>query len=236
MLFCLTKCLTFVASVTNVNFASMALHLPINHADAVSTAVNLLQQGHVIALPTDTVYGLACNAIDINAINALFHLKARDGNKPLAICVGRVSDLQNWAIVDHLPNGLLTSLLPGPVTLILKCAGKLGYSLSFLGKVGIRIPDQPFLIDVCNEFNLPLALTSANLTSEPSSVKVQEFVPLWDKLGGVFDGGALGVGDSNRGASTIIDLSESGYYKITRKGIAENATIEILQKFGLKSM
>ncbi|KAF5276659.1 hypothetical protein FQA39_LY06463 [Lamprigera yunnana] len=226
-------CLTFPRSAINANFASMALHLPIEHVNAVPTAVNLLQEGHVIALPTDTVYGLACSAVNLNAINNLFRIKVRNGSKPLAICVGRVSDVQRWAVVDHLPNGLLKSLLPGPVTLVLRCANKLDDSLSFLGKVGLRIPNKTFLINVCNEFNLPIALTSANLSSEPSSVKIGEFVPLWNKLGGVFDGGPLGVGDSNRGASTVIDLSESGSYKITRKGIAESANIEILQNIKL---
>lgn len=226
-----TSCVTFVRGVHS---ASMALHLPIEHVSAVSAAVNLLQKGHVIALPTDTVYGLACSAVDVNAINNLFQLKGRDENKPVAICVGRVADVQRWATVDHLPDGLLSSLLPGPVTLVLTCADKLDKSLSLLNKVGVRIPNKPFLINVCNDLNFPLALTSANVTSEPSSVKIEEFTSLWDKLGGVFDGGPLGIGDSNRGASTVIDLSRPGLYEITRKGIAEHNTIKILNKYGLK--
>lgn len=216
--------------------ASMALHLPIEHVSAVSAAVNLLRQGRVIALPTDTVYGLACSAVDVSAINDLFQLKARNENKPVAICVGKVSDVRRWAIVDHLPDGLLASLLPGPVTLVLTCADKLDKSLSLRNKVGVRIPDKPFLIDVCNELNFPLALTSANVSSEPSSVRIEEFVALWDKLGGIFDGGPLGVGDSNRGASTVIDLSDLGVYEITRKGIAEDHSKRIFEKYGLKSL
>lgn len=68
-------------------------------------AVDLLKRGAIIAIPTDTVYGLACSATDINAIKKLYLIKDRDQNKPLAICVGKVVDIQQWATVNHLPEG-----------------------------------------------------------------------------------------------------------------------------------
>lgn len=224
----------FVGSLTNVNIASMALHISIDNADAESCAVDLLKSGKIIAVPTDTVYGLACSATNKDAINRLYLIKARNENKPVAICVGKVSDVKRWAIVSHLPKGLLSALLPGPVTLVLNCANKLDQSLSLCGKVGIRIPDYPFIRNVANGLDCPIALTSANISSEPSSVKIQEFRPLWDKISGIFDGGILGVDDSNRGASTVVDLCDHGFYKIIRNGIAGNETTYILEKFGLK--
>lgn len=199
-------------------------------SDSKSLAIKYLKQGQVVAVPTDTVYGLACNAYDISAINKLYAIKQRNENKPVAICVGRVKDVKTWAVVDHLPNGLLSALLPGPVTLILTCANKLDKSVVFNGKVGIRIPDYSFIRDLANGLGKPLALTSANLSNEPSALTVDEFKVLWDKVSGVFDGGRLGL---DRSASTIVDLSKPGTYHILREGIALKETTSILTKFGL---
>ncbi|KAI4461347.1 sua5 [Holotrichia oblita] len=208
--------------------------ISVNNPEAIPFAIETLKLGSVIALPTDTVYGIACCATNVQAVNRLYDIKARNENKPVAICVGQVCDIQKWAQVQHLPNKLLKSLLPGPVTLVLKCAHKLDKSLNFDGKIGIRIPDYKFIQDVCNGLNVPLALTSANLSGDPSSVDICEFKGLWPKLAGILDGGRLGIGDSNRGASTVVDLCEPGYYKIMRDGIASSKTSEILKNFGLK--
>lgn len=204
------------------------------NAEAVPFAIEKLKAGGVIALPTDTVYGLACCATDIDSINKLYDIKARNENKPVAICVGNVCDIKKWAQVSHLPENLLESLLPGPVTLVLKCASKLDKSLNCNGKIGIRIPDYDFIREVCNGLKVPLALTSANLSGDPSSVDINEFRTLWGKLAGIIDGGKLGIGDSNRGASTVVDLCEQGYFKITRIGIASDETSGVLKRFQLK--
>lgn len=205
----------------------------INESDSVKLAIDLLNSGGVIALPTDTVYGLACSATNRQGINKLYEIKKRNENKPVAMCVGKVEDVHLWAEVSHLPDGLLCSLFPGPVTLVLKCINKLDKSLSVNDKVGVRVPNHPFIINIANGLECPIALTSANLSNEPSSVKITEFKSLWNDLSAVFDGGTLGVGDSNRGASTVIDLTEIGKYFIIREGIACNKSVSILERYGL---
>ncbi|XP_017785817.1 PREDICTED: yrdC domain-containing protein, mitochondrial [Nicrophorus vespilloides] len=204
----------------------------INNPRAICNAVNSLKQGGVIGIPTDTVYGLACNATNLQAIDSLYQIKTRDYQKPLAICVGEVDDFMKWAEVGHLPAGLLERLLPGPVTLILhtKKTSALDKSLVCKGKVGIRIPNYSFIRDVANHLQAPIALTSANLSSHPSSVSVEEFQALWHKLDGIYDGGHLG--ESHRGASTIVDLSQKGLYEIVREGMACESTVGILAAFG----
>lgn len=213
------------------NRALMALHVPIRDHRAVNLAVDLLKSDCVVSVPTDTVYGLACDATSVAAINKLYSIKDRNEHKPVAICLSEVSQVQTWAKIEHLPPGLLENLFPGPVTLILTCASKLDKSLSCAGKVGIRIPDYPFIRSVAKKLERPIALTSANVSSEPSSLTVDEFKLLWGKLGAVFDGGHLGDNDLKRRASTVVDLSIKGYFKIIREGIAFNKTIEILQRF-----
>nr|XP_001811736.2 PREDICTED: yrdC domain-containing protein, mitochondrial [Tribolium castaneum] len=211
----------------------MALHVPIRDPHAEALAVDLLKSGRVIALPTDTVYGLACDATNITSINKLYSIKGRNEAKPVAICLGDVPQVKAWAKIGHLPQGLLESLLPGPVTVILTSASTLDKSLSFNAKVGIRIPDYHFIRALARGLGRPLALTSANLSNEPSSLTINEFQDLWAQVGAVFDGGNLGLDDSRRRASTVIDLSECGLFTIVRHGIAVDKTVAILHKFGL---
>lgn len=214
----------------------VSMALPISALDdtAVELAQKLIKSGEVIALPTDTIYGFACSAIDVNAIDRLYGIKRRNENKPVAVCVGQVGDIQKWAYISHLPECLLSALLPGPVTLVLKCVNKLDKSVVHHNKVGIRIPDHNFIRAIANGLNCPLALTSANISSEPSPLCVTDFEPLWSKVAAVFDGGSLGVADYNRQGSTVVDLSITGFYKIIRPGVAYSETVLILQKFGLK--
>lgn len=201
---------------------------------AETCAIRILKSGGVIALPTDTIYGVACDATNVNAISKLYSIKHRDENKPLAICLGNVDDVKKWAIVSHLPSGLLQELLPGPVTLILRTVSEnLDKSLVCCGKVGIRIPNYSFIRTISNGLGKPLALTSANLSAQPSSVRIEEFQALWDKLDCVFDGGDLSKSTINRSGSTIVDLSIKGVYSIVRSGMALENTCSILNSFEL---
>ncbi|XVF26549.1 hypothetical protein REPUB_Repub14bG0027000 [Reevesia pubescens] len=82
-------------------------------------AIEALKAGKVIAVPTDTLYGFACDACSAEAVNRIYEIKGRKHTSPLAICVGDVLDIKCFAVTDHLPHGLLDSLLPGPVTVLL---------------------------------------------------------------------------------------------------------------------
>lgn len=225
--------LTAINNTNAANIISMAKIIHVKDTNAELEGVRLLKAGSVIAVPTDTVYGLTCDATCITAINKLYEIKGRHENKPLAICLGEVEQVKDWAVVDHLPKGLLSALLPGPVTLILSCANKLDKSLNSRGKVGIRIPDYEFIRHLSIKLGKPLALTSANLSSQPSSVIIDEFKEIWCKLSAIFDGGHLGL---NHSASTIIDLSNSGKYLILREGVALEETKRILKQFQLKNL
>ena len=83
-------------------------------------AVSALSGGRVIAVPTDTLYGLAADANSSTGIQCIYSIKHRQAYAPLAICIAEVSDLHRYCHVEHLPEQLLQQLLPGPVTLILR--------------------------------------------------------------------------------------------------------------------
>lgn len=206
--------------------------ISISHPEASEAAISLLIQGSVIALPTDTLYGLACDATNPKAINRLFDIKSRDDNKPVAICLPRLTDVSKWGDTSHLPKHLLENLLPGPVTLILPCRGKLDKLVTYKGKVGVRVPNNQFTESVGLGLNRPLALTSANVSGKPSALTAEEFSELWGKLAAVFDGGRVNL---TREGSTIVDLSEKGLYQMLRSGVAESHVHEILKDFGLQN-
>ncbi|CAF5059112.1 unnamed protein product, partial [Rotaria sp. Silwood1] len=86
-----------------------------------------------------------------------------------------------------------------------------------INNVAIRIPNCQFMIELAQRLQEPIALTSANISNEPSSICIDEFKELWSQIDLIIDGGLLSSND--RRGSTIIDLSEKGYFHIQRQGI-----------------
>ncbi|URE23510.1 Telomere recombination [Musa troglodytarum] len=170
------------------------------------------------------------------AVNKIYEIKGRKQTSPLAISVADVSDISCFATVDHLPNGLLDSLLPGPVTVVLRRGDSsiLDKSLNpGLDSIGVRVPDFNFIRAVARGSVSALALTSANLSGQPSSVSIKDFENLWQHCAYVYDGGVL---PSGRAGSTVVDLIKPGLFKILRPGSARQETTAILEKFCLEEV
>jgi len=199
---------------------------------AVERAAQFILEGKVIALPTDTVYGVAAAAQNTQAVEQLYTIKGRDGKKPVAICVNTVKSISCWGKVDGLPPGLLDALLPGPVTVVLERTSCLNPTLNpDTSKVGIRIPNSEFVLQLCKSLGTPLALTSANASNEPSTLAPEEFQSLWPHLAAVFHCGRIGDSTSLRAGSTVVDLSVPGKYHIIRPGSALAITKGVLERF-----
>ncbi|XP_068216112.1 threonylcarbamoyl-AMP synthase [Palaemon carinicauda] len=200
------------------------------HAKRAATS---LKSGHVISVPTDTIYGVAALAQNKTAIESIYEIKKRSSVKPLAICVAEVDDVYLWGEVT-VPHSLLSSLLPGPVTVVFKRTPALNSSLNpGTELVGIRIPDHKFIRTVVRYCGTPIALTSANISSQESPLNISEFQELWGQLHLVFDGGCLGKSSACREGSTVVDLSQPGVYRLIRRGSAFEQTVEILEKYEL---
>ncbi|XP_067305945.1 yrdC domain-containing protein, mitochondrial isoform X1 [Pseudorasbora parva] len=200
--------------------------------EVLSSTTEALKAGLVVALPTDTIYGLACAAQNSAAVQRVYDIKGRSGDKPLAICVGEIQDIYRYCKVC-VKEELLSDLLPGPVTLVLERSAALNADLNpFTKLIGVRIPDHPFMRRLCQTFGDPLALTSANVSAQTSTVAASEFEDLWPSLAVVVDGGP--IGDQSRLGSTVVDLSVCGRYRIIRPGCALSATVKVLEgKYGL---
>ena len=198
-------------------------------------AASVLAKGEVIATPTDTIYGLAALASNTKAVRKIYEIKGRNSAKPIAICVAEIEDVYKWGKVT-ISNELLKNLLPGPVTLCFKRQDVLNPELNAdTDIIGIRIPDHSFIREVCRscDRSSALALTSANISSEKSSLAVEEFTELYSHLSAIFDGGRLGLTEQSRLGSTVVDLSVQDKYRIIRPGSAHDETVKILQSFGL---
>ncbi|MDR0324912.1 MAG: threonylcarbamoyl-AMP synthase [Oscillospiraceae bacterium] len=153
----------------------------------------LLRRGEVVAIPTETVYGLAADASNPAAIARIYAIKGRPDNKPLPVLV---SGLENAACLCHITPAahVLTALYwPGPLTLILPADS---------GTLAVRCPDHPAALAVLRHAGVPLALTSANRSGEPPPSSASQIT--LTGLGGIVDGGPCAVGRP----SAILDLTK----------------------------
>eukprot|EP00049_Salpingoeca_infusionum_P002718 m.59126 g.59126 ORF g.59126 m.59126 type:complete len:312 (+) comp11750_c0_seq3:115-1050(+) len=201
---------------------------------AAAHAAQILQQNGVICVPTDTLYGIACRAQSASAVERLYSIKGRVAHKPVAICVPRVEDIEQYANVT-VPKQLLHELLPGPVTVVLPRTPVLNASLNpGVERIGIRVLDTPVVQSIMSEFREPIALTSANFSGQPSCIKVEECEALWPLLDAVYDAGPITSQGEDRSGSSVIDLSCPGHYSVIRKGSSFDSTVETLHKYHLQ--
>ena len=174
------------------------------HPEAIPRAVSVLNQGGLVAFPTDTVYGLAAAVFDSNAIELLFQVKERDYGKAIAVLMSSPKDLNRVAIN---PNQAAVKLAkhfwPGPLTLVVPSHPDLPELLSPLPTIGVRVPDHPDALALMNATG-PLAVTSANLSGEDNTCTAAEVL---DQLAGrvhlILDGGRTPGGQP----STVVDCT-----------------------------
>ena len=216
--------------------SSLSKILPVSLPKASRTAAAVLKSGHVIATPTDTIYGIAALVQNNTAVQRLYEIKGRDTLKPIALCLAEIDQIFDWGQVT-VNRSLLEELLPGPVTIIFQRKPTLNPEFNpGTDLIGIRIPDHNFVREVCRFCEGPVALTSANPSSAKSTLSVEEFQGLHAKLHSVFDGGRLSDSEEARLGSTVIDLSIPGAYKIIRNGSAFFRTKKVLESFELSPL
>lgn len=180
--------------------------LPAAEATSVSLALKELQAGNVIAIPTDTVYGVAADGFNIDAIDRLFAVKDRPRDKPIPLLLAEPSDLALVAV--DLPKAaelLAERLWPGGLTLVVKANVQVPGILRAEGNsVAVRVPDHPVPRNLARLLRRPLAATSANLSggSNPSTA-LDVDIQLRGRIGLILDGGQVGMGL----ASTVVDLT-----------------------------
>lgn len=138
-------------------------------------ALEYLQRGKIIAYPTDTTYGIGCDAQNESAVEKIFKLKGRDYSKPLSLAFSDLEMMSYYADISDAPPQFLQAVFPGPVTLLLSKKNSVS-DLITAGKntVGVRIPDYPDLLSLIKKLGHPIITTSANASGHPDSISAGE--------------------------------------------------------------
>lgn len=202
-------------------------------ADEIKSASTLLKAGQLVGFPTETVYGLGCDAGNAEALARLYRVKGRPGEHPVIVHLSSVDQLKDWAeTVPEQALLLAEKFWPGPMTLILRKSDKVLPAVTGgQDTVGLRIPSHPVALALLKEFNSGVAAPSANRHGKISPTTADHVKSeLGDLVAKVLDGGQCSVGIE----STIIDLS-GDTPRILRPGMITLEEIESVLKDAQKS-
>ncbi|HHW45760.1 MAG TPA: threonylcarbamoyl-AMP synthase [Clostridiales bacterium] len=174
--------------------------------EQIKTAAEILKSGGIVAIPTETVYGLAANAYNTKAIQRIFAAKGRPQDNPLIVHIAEKDTLYELAVdIPETAFALADRFWPGPLTIILKKSQKLPDSVTAgLGTVAIRLPSNEVARAIIKMCGFPLAAPSANLSGRPSPTSAEHVImDLYGKIDAIVlsDNSEVGV------ESTVITLA-----------------------------
>lgn len=178
--------------------------------------VGIMRVGGLVAVPTETVYGLAGNGLDEKAVAEIYEVKGRPEVKPLSLMVHDAASMERYC--ENVPPQAYTlakKFWPGPLTIVMKAKPCVPEIVRAGGEtVGLRCPDHPLTLELLEKSGVPFAAPSANPSGEPSPKNADSVLKYFDgKIDAVLDGGECGIGCE----STLIDLSRTPY-RILRQG------------------
>lgn len=178
--------------------------------------VGIMRGGGLVAVPTETVYGLAGNGLDEKAVAEIYEVKGRPEVKPLSLMVHDAASMERYCeSVPPQAYTLAKKFWPGPLTIVMKAKPCVPEIVRAGGEtVGLRCPDHPLTLELLEKSGVPFAAPSANPSGEPSPKNADSVLKYFDgKIDAVLDGGECGIGCE----STLIDLSRTPY-RILRQG------------------
>lgn len=178
--------------------------------------VGIMRGGGLVAVPTETVYGLAGNGLDEKAVAEIYEIKGRPEVKPLSLMVHDAASMERYC--ENVPPQAYTlakKFWPGPLTIVMKAKPCVPEIVRAGGEtVGLRCPDHPLTLELLEKSGVPFAAPSANPSGEPSPKNADSVLKYFDgKIDAMLDGGECGIGCE----STLIDLSRTPY-RILRQG------------------
>ena len=190
----------------------------------IALAAQDILLGNVVAIPTETVYGLAASIFNESALNDIFKIKGRPQTSPLIVHIGHKDQVQDLCTnVPDVAYELMDAFWPGPLTLLLPKRDVVSHTItSGLNRVGVRMPAHPVALELLQKCRVPLAAPSANpFCSISPTASAHVFNYFNGKLGYILEGGACSVGLE----STIIGFEE-GKCVVYRQGCARLSGIE----------
>ena len=181
--------------------------LPARHPEAIKTAIELLEDGQLVAFPTDTVYGVAAAVFNPQAINKIYKVKGRQSSKAIPVLLGSQTELPLVAgQIGYIAARMAARFWPGPLTLVVAKALDLPSNLSPYPTVGVRVPDHPTALSLLKGAG-PLAVTSANRSGGRNTQTAEEvYAQLKGQISLIIDGGQTPGG----APSTVVDCTQAG--------------------------
>lgn len=169
----------------------------------IERAVAALRAGELIAYPTDTVYGLGCDLLNKNAVEALYQAKRMPATQPLALICTDLSDIARYVVVDNAAYRLLRRLMPGPYTVILPATREVPKIISpKRTQVGIRVPAAEIPRAIARALGRPLISTTASRHGEEPLQFPRDIADAFPRVSLVLDGGPCGLVPT-----TVLDLT-----------------------------
>ncbi|HCR86160.1 MAG TPA: threonylcarbamoyl-AMP synthase [Alphaproteobacteria bacterium] len=182
----------------------------------INNAVLALKKGGVILIPTETVYGIAADATNKNAIQKIYQIKQRDASKPLQLLVKNLKEAEKFVSFNEISRKAALKYWSGPLTLILNEKGNNNLSKNLNnsdGTIGVRVPNHQILAELFEHIDFPLAATSANLSGNRPFLEFKQAEEYFTgRVDYLLDGGNAEIGE----ASTIADLRNN--INIIREG------------------
>ena len=191
-------------------------------------AVEALRQGSVIIYPTETFYGLGCNALNPDAVGAVYTVKRRPYRLPLPVIIGDIAQIGSVAeYVFPVAEQLMIRFWPGPLSIVFPASPEVPDLLTAgTGRIAVRLSSHPGAAALCRASGMVLTASSANISGVPPVMQVQDLDPeLAPGVAGVFDAPPQPAGED---PSTIVDVlpgGEGGIVRILRHGAVSEATL-----------
>lgn len=181
--------------------------------DQIHEVVKAFENHEIIAIPTDTVYGVGVMYGDLNALHNLKYAKHRPETKPIPMMVSKLEQLKGIALIDERTKRIAKHFLPGALTLVLPVDPRLDKSYNNgLETIAIRIPDEAFVLSLIDELDTPLLVTSANQSGAPTALRYEDVLKQLPDIDGIVLGKCRALQ-----ASTIVDCTKENL-QILREG------------------
>lgn len=199
----------------------------------ISVAADFLKSGKLVAIPTETVYGLAGNALNEKAVAAIFEAKKRPFFDPLILHISSIDEVNKYA--SNFPENAQTackSFWPGPLTVVLPKAESVSFLCTGgLSSVALRVPNHPLTLALLQSLEFPLAAPSANPFGKTSPTSAQHVeAMLGDRIDCILDGGSCAVGLE----SSIVSFLDTIPQLLRYGGLEKQKIEEAIGELGIK--
>ncbi|MBQ8149516.1 MAG: threonylcarbamoyl-AMP synthase [Clostridia bacterium] len=194
----------------------------------LALAARALREGQLVGMPTETVYGLGADALNVEAVHAIFAAKGRPADNPLIVHVPSIEAAEPLCHIDERSRRVLEHFCPGPLTLLLPKKPVIPQVVNAgLPSVAIRIPSHPVARRLLELSGVPVAAPSANTSGKPSPTNAQHvFDDLQGKLHSIIDGGSCQVGLE----STVVDMTREVPTVLRPGGITPDMLLSVLDE------